>query len=305
MARFKDDKYRNWLKTTESLLILREGIRPFLENETENYHITLQSKLSSTLKEAICQNKCDGSEWENKIPDCKVCTPWKKELVANHAKSRPMIYWNNCMPYLWPKEKWEVAKVYMPKGHRGHTTYDDFDIAALLNLMGHCAHFRKFIKGQQIHKVINVRNCVMHSPNHTVTNQDFQEHLEKIKDFVHLLDKYANDLKMLPDEIDKSCEAVDTGLRCFIYQSMAGNIRYIPTVELTKIEQRALKEKIEYLTQCCEEDQEDIKEDIKGIWNFVQKNEDLKVKLAPQMEQLLSKNRWLEDLKESTFCYLF
>ncbi|XP_048090769.1 uncharacterized protein CXorf38-like isoform X2 [Alosa alosa] len=263
MARFKDDKYRNWLKTTESLLILREGIRPFLENETENYHITLQSKLSSTLKEAICQNKCDGSEWENKIPDCKVCTPWKKELVANHAKSRPMIYWNNCMPYLWPKEKWEVAKV------------------------------------------INVRNCVMHSPNHTVTNQDFQEHLEKIKDFVHLLDKYANDLKMLPDEIDKSCEAVDTGLRCFIYQSMAGNIRYIPTVELTKIEQRALKEKIEYLTQCCEEDQEDIKEDIKGIWNFVQKNEDLKVKLAPQMEQLLSKNRWLEDLKESTFCYLF
>ncbi|XP_062383819.1 uncharacterized protein CXorf38 [Sardina pilchardus] len=304
MARFPDEKFRNWLKATESLIILREGIRSFLENETENYHTILLSKLSNTLEEAICQNKCDGSEWKNKIPDCKVCTPWKKELLANHAKGRP-IHWNNCVPYLWPKEKWEVAKVYMPKGHRHHNTYDAFDIAALLNLMGHCTHFHKFIKDQHTNKVINVRNRVTHSPNNTLTNQDFQEHLEKIKDFARLLDKYANDLQMLPDKIAKLCEEVDRGLPYIILQSTAGDIKYYPTEEFTKIEQRALKEKIEYLTQCCEEDQEGIRENIEGMWRFVQRNEDLKVTLAPQMEQLLSNNRWLEDLKESSFCYLF
>ena len=39
-----------------------------------------------------------------------------------------------------------MFQVYMPRGHREHTIYDDFDIAAVLNLMGQCNHFRKFIK---------------------------------------------------------------------------------------------------------------------------------------------------------------
>lgn len=47
-----------------------------------------------------------------------------------------------------------IYQVYMPQGHQEHTIYDHFDIAALLNLMGHCKHFRKFIKDQPINKVI-------------------------------------------------------------------------------------------------------------------------------------------------------
>lgn len=52
-------------------------------------------------------------------------------------------------------------------------------------------------------QVINVRNCVMHSPDFTVSRQDFEQHLDKIKTFASLMDQHAQDLKTLPNEIEK------------------------------------------------------------------------------------------------------
>ncbi|XP_041936026.1 uncharacterized protein si:ch211-91p5.3 isoform X2 [Alosa sapidissima] len=286
MARFGDDNYRNWLKTTESLNTLRVGLRSFLENETETYHRSLQHKLGNRLKGATCQNKCDGNKWQNKKPYCDVCTPWSDEILANHIGAKNMVYWKNCLPHLWPNEKWEVAKVHMPQGHREHTIYDHFDIAALLNLMGHCTHFRKFIKDQHTNKVIHVRNCVMHSPDFTMSQQEFQQHLEKIKDFARLLDQNVQDLKMLPNEIEKIIDTVDKGLQGHGTEGKQKNNSDALQQKCMEMEQKALKEKIEFLMQRYEENQDGVKEEIEGIKTFLQKNEDLKEKLAPQLEQL-------------------
>ena len=43
----------------------------------------------------------------------------------------------------------------------------------------------------------------MHSPNLTVNQQDFKQHLQKMKDLARLLDQHAHDLKSVPDEIDE------------------------------------------------------------------------------------------------------
>lgn len=67
MARFDNENYRNWLKTTESLNTLRVGLRSFLENETETHHSSLLREFGHSLKEATCQNKCDGKQWEKKV----------------------------------------------------------------------------------------------------------------------------------------------------------------------------------------------------------------------------------------------
>ncbi|XP_062383788.1 uncharacterized protein si:ch211-91p5.3 isoform X2 [Sardina pilchardus] len=288
MARFRDDNYRNWLKTTETLNTLRVGLRSFLENETETYHSSLQQKLGNRLKGATCQNKCDGKQ--NKKPSCEVCTPWTKEILANHTCAKGIVYWKNCFPHLWPKNKWEVAKVYMPQGHREHAIYDHFDIAALLNLMGHCTHFSKFIKDQHTSKVINVRNCVMHSPDFTMSQQDFQQHLEKIKGFARLLDKHAHELKTLPSEIEKIIDTVDNGLAPVLQQhGTEGNQKNHSDAlqqKCMEMEQKALKEKIEFLTLRYEEGQDGVQAEIEGIKTFLQKNKDLKEKLAPQLEQL-------------------
>ncbi|XP_063050064.1 uncharacterized protein CXorf38 homolog [Engraulis encrasicolus] len=216
MSRFYDDNYRNWLKTTESLNALRVGLRSFVENETETYHGSLKSKLGS--KDAVCRIKCDGKQWQNKRPDqipkCEVCTRWKALILANHKSATGYgVYWKECFPHLWPTEKWEVAKVYMPQGHRDHRCFDQFDIAALMVLMSNCKHFRTFVKDQQrINKVTRVRNRVMHSPDFTLVQDDFQLFLSTIKEFALLLQEHAHDLKTLPQEIDKMCEIVDNGI---------------------------------------------------------------------------------------------
>ncbi|XP_076159407.1 uncharacterized protein LOC143142424 [Alosa pseudoharengus] len=157
--------------------------------------------------------------------------------------------------------------------------------------MGQCTYFRKFIKDQQkINKVINVRNCTMHSPDFTISQQDFQQYLEKIKDFAHHLDQHVHDLKMLPKEIEKIIDTVDNGLGPGLQGHGTEGKQKSHSDALQQkcmeMEQKALKEKIEFLTQRYEENQDGVKEEIEGIKTFLQKNEDLKEKLAPQLEQL-------------------
>ncbi|XP_063050063.1 uncharacterized protein LOC134444798 [Engraulis encrasicolus] len=52
------------------------------------------------------------------------------------------------------------------------------------------------------------------------------------------------------------------------------------------MEQQALKEKIQYLTQRCQDDQEGVKEELDGIWKFLEANKDLRDKMVPQVQQL-------------------
>jgi len=55
-TRFGDENYKNWLKTTESLSILRNCIKDFVEKETETYHNSLRNKPE--LNGQTCKNAC-------------------------------------------------------------------------------------------------------------------------------------------------------------------------------------------------------------------------------------------------------
>lgn len=53
--RFGDEKYKNWLKTAESLSILRIRMQDFIEKETETYHTAL---LANKPAENTCKSNC-------------------------------------------------------------------------------------------------------------------------------------------------------------------------------------------------------------------------------------------------------
>ncbi|CAB1317300.1 unnamed protein product [Coregonus sp. 'balchen'] len=87
--RFQDEGYKNWIKTTMGLNFLKTRLGRFLENETETYHDHLRNKVNT---DNVCKTECNLKKWS----------------------SRPkQVYWNNSKPYLWPTEKWEVAKTYL------------------------------------------------------------------------------------------------------------------------------------------------------------------------------------------------
>ncbi|KAK1802906.1 hypothetical protein P4O66_021441 [Electrophorus voltai] len=115
--RFTDESYKNWLKTAESLYILRRHIRDFVENETETYH----KSLRESLQREVCVKNCKKySPQEKKSPLCDRCEQWKVKILENrHTKYG--IHWENCQPYLWATEKWEVAKVINVRNNVMHS----------------------------------------------------------------------------------------------------------------------------------------------------------------------------------------
>ncbi|KAL7852674.1 hypothetical protein SRHO_G00184590 [Serrasalmus rhombeus] len=271
--RFSDENYKNWLKAAESLYILRNNIRDFVEKETETYH----SSLRQTLQGGTCAKKC------KKSPLCEKCELWKEEILQRRVGKGALVHWENVEPHRWPTEKWEVAKVYMPRGQSGHRCFEQFDIAAILNFMAHCKHFKEFHQGQLMTKVITLRNTVMHSPEFRLN----KEKMSNGRNNVLLLAKLLGTcIPKLHETISEEIKQFDTVLENYPGQVSQVNFK-TENLKLLDREQQALKEKIEFLAQRYEADQQiEIKEELQGMKNFLDQNKDLLESLRPQVNRL-------------------
>ncbi|XP_058623675.1 uncharacterized protein si:ch211-91p5.3 isoform X2 [Onychostoma macrolepis] len=289
-SRFSDENYKNWLKTTESLYILRSRIQGFVEKETETYHNSLKTNIRSTIPHLYgqnCKQTCD-----NKKPLCQLCNHWRNEIVANHNGKGNSMHWDNCRPHLWPTNKWEVAKAHMPRGHRQHCTFDQFDIAAILNLMSFCKHFKE-IPGQCVSKVLNVRNSVMHSPDFRMSNEDMRRHHNTFLQLAESLKHHIPELKDLEKEIKQFYNILDNNFNqppC----EVDGQQEDLQTVkdfqQVLDREQQAMKDRIEDIISRFEGIQdENIKEkpqDTKSLLDFLDQNKDLLETLGPEVDKL-------------------
>ncbi|KAG9349589.1 hypothetical protein JZ751_028037 [Albula glossodonta] len=284
-SRFNDESYKNWLKTTMSLQILKSSLGSFLENETETYH----SSLRNELKGVICKSNCILKKQYSKIDDvCKDCQLWWKEILNNHNNKNGIIYWNNSKPYLWSSEKWEVAKVYMPKGNKDHNTVDQFDISAALNFMTFCSHFKKIVKEQVLKDVTHVRNQMMHSSDMKVAKKDMETHLKKIRELAKVLQDYCPELKDLQEKLIQ-LQKVDLNIMLEGPDSSREDIikNILDVQKIQDLEQQVLKEKIECLASRLEEDKEPQRDkEFVGMKEFLDQNKDLLGQLGPQMEKL-------------------
>ncbi|XP_076839203.1 uncharacterized protein CXorf38-like isoform X2 [Brachyhypopomus gauderio] len=280
--RFTDEDYKNWLKTAEGLYLLRRYIRDFVENETETYHKSLRDHL----KGVICVNKCKSPGPGKKFVDsalCQGCQQWKCKILANHL-SKSSVHFENCQPYLWPLEKWEVAKAYMPRTPRDHNSFQQFDISAILNFMDHCKHFRALIKTPLFSKVINVRNKVMHSPELRLSKKDSNAYIENVLQLAKTLEPRAPGLKAISEELKQFEENLEKYCRRSSHHAEDSKEDHL---KLMNREHQALKEKIEFLAQHYEEQQNaDLKKELQGMRNFLEQNKDLLENLGPHVNQL-------------------
>ncbi|XP_027011908.2 uncharacterized protein si:ch211-91p5.3 isoform X2 [Tachysurus fulvidraco] len=290
--RFSDDNYKNWLQTAESLYILRSHIQEFVENETETYHKSLLGKLKGN----VCGSKCSllkCSPKLKKLPICDKCQLWKDAILDNHNQKGIDIPWNNCQPHLWPTDKWEVAKVYMIRGVKRHCSFDQFDISAILNFMYHCKYFASFTPGQYLTKVINVRNKVMHSPDFSLSKEEMTESINSVLELAKILKKHVPGLENISEKIQKFKSILE---RCSRQVSERTEDSKNERLKLLDREQHALKEKIEFLAQCYEDDQsKELKKELQGMKNFLEQNKDLLENLGPQLNRL---NEIHEKVKE-------
>ncbi|XP_016115447.1 uncharacterized protein [Sinocyclocheilus grahami] len=281
-CRFSDENYKNWLKTTESLYILRNRIQDFIEKETETYHNSLQNK--SPLHRQTCARSC---KLANK-PVCQLCEHWKNEIIANHNGKGNSIHWENCRPHLWPTDKWEVAKAHMPRGHKEHRKFDQFDIAAILNLMSSCKHF-KSIPGQSVINVITVRNKLMHSPDFKVSNEDMKNHHKTVLQLAEKLQPHVPEMKDLEKKITQFHNTLDKNFNQAPCE-VDGQLKDLQTMkDFQKVldrEQQAIKDRIEDFFSRFEGNQDENVKDMKSLLDFLDQNKDLLENLGPEVNKL-------------------
>ncbi|XP_077067156.1 uncharacterized protein LOC143720998 [Siphateles boraxobius] len=281
-TRFGDENYKNWLKTTESLSILRNCIKDFIEKETETYHNSLRNKPE--LNGQTCKKKtCDV-----KKSLCELCKCWKKEIEDKYNGGRNSIHWDNCRTHLWSTEKWEVAKAYMPRGHSKHCQFSQFDVSAILNLMSFCKHFNN-IPGPLVRNVINVRNSAMHSPELKMSNEDMMRHKKTVLLLAEKLEHLIPNLKGLENKITQFNNILDKNFNVAPCE-VDGQQVNLQTMKVLEQEQQALKERIEDFISRFEENQdenvEENPQDMKSLLDFLDQNKDLLVNLGPEVNKL-------------------
>ncbi|KAM4604690.1 uncharacterized protein ACJ7VT_017025 [Polymixia lowei] len=295
--RFQDEGYKNWIKTTMGLQCLKTRLGSFLENETDSYHRALSNGIKWNGLE--CKKKCDIKNLtprSNQTPsiDCEVCVPWRNAIWDNHTNKSGQVYWNNSTPYLWPTEKWEVAKVYMPRGNKSHKSVGDFDISAFLNLMTFCRHFKRFVQNSLLTQVTNVRNQVMHSANFQVKLEDLQQHLNRIRSLGKALEKHVPEFQCLSKELDE-LQNLDFSL-IFpdgqIRLQGPAPVKEPPTISAEVFfttELQIMKEKMEYMAQLYDGDGENVltPEELQSVRVFLEENGDLQKSLVPQWKRLM------------------
>ena len=146
--RLSDPEYQNWLKCSQALLHLVDGVRQFAEDTVTSYHGALKAELGHL---GACQRQCK----RKKIPDdaCAVCGQWKKKLLENHATKQ--VPWTNCDPKTWPQDHWEMAKVYMSRGQKPNQaiTAGDLDATHMMNLIKNCKEFHNNVPKKLPEKV--------------------------------------------------------------------------------------------------------------------------------------------------------
>ena len=166
--RFKNEEYGNWFKLTHALICLAEGLRPFCERTIGEFHNTLRTQIGTeqcikcTYKRirkhesvegenASRQAECnmggtsEGSEepdtdtnaqWYIVCPN-DICNKWLHGIIAGLCGGT--YSWKNTDVKKWPKQPWQLAKLFMGAGQQPSTSKSEkTDALGLLQLITRC-----------------------------------------------------------------------------------------------------------------------------------------------------------------------
>ncbi|EDL35694.1 RIKEN cDNA 1810030O07 [Mus musculus] len=188
-ARLNCAEYKNWVKAGHCLLLLRSCLQGFIDREVLSFHRGLLAAVPGLGPHATCRggSRCSPRARQ---PQCQVCAEWKHEILRHHINRNGDVHWGNCKPGLWPKDPWEVAKAFMPRGLADKRGPEECDAVALLSLINSCDHF--VVDRKKVTEVIKCRNEIMHSSEMKVSSTWLRDFQIKIQNFL-------NEFKNIPE----------------------------------------------------------------------------------------------------------
>ncbi|XP_075052512.1 uncharacterized protein CXorf38 homolog [Mixophyes fleayi] len=300
MRRLNSREYKNWIKAGQCLTMLQSRMQGFINSEMQSFHRQLASKMTATPRQRKrCQCRAKGKQFQ---PNCPICAEWKENILAHHNNRNGEIHWGNCDPSLWPTHYWEVAKVYLPRGHAQSKGPQQCDAAAFLNLINTCDRF-KVSNISRIREVIKCRNDLMHNSDMKVSSSwlaDFGQKMhELISEFTHVPGLEQEGYKM-QEVLLSDWSVEDVGLYEVdghvkpaydpsIVVKMKGSVVDTPNLSLCEVEIQLIQQLLQELYLQIEEQGTLSKEDqdnISKVKDFLSEYEDLQSVFQEDLERL-------------------
>ncbi|XP_059200932.1 uncharacterized protein CXorf38 homolog isoform X1 [Centropristis striata] len=198
-ARLNDREYTNWLKAGRCLLILKDGLHPFITHHMKVFHSDLLNQ--NPLLQKPCETSYCRPRGNKLLSACRVCSEWQRVILKHRRQPDTTVNWDNCVPPNWRTDHWELAKAYMPRGQAKVKGADKCDASALLNLINYCDCFRS-VDPKIVREVIHLRNELMHSSELRVNDQWMRHYNTTMKKFVRQF-SHLPDMASVGQQIDK------------------------------------------------------------------------------------------------------
>ncbi|XP_053186386.1 uncharacterized protein CXorf38 homolog [Scomber japonicus] len=291
-VRLNNKEYKNWLKAGRCLLILKEGLHPFVNRETRHFHRHLLDQVA--LLQTPCMTSCRPRG--NKLSKvCSACSTWQKMILRHHRQPDGTVNWDNCFPPAWRTDHWEVAKAFMPRGQAQKKGAHECDAPALLNLINYCNHFRVDVK--YVKEVIRYRNHLMHS-DMEVTD-DWMSHYRT--SLTHLVQQFSNVPEMAATKqqinhmlaVDLSISASGWDQRDSALEFDSDSQPEISADIIRQWEAELLQERLEELLHVAAAPADDDKETLDAeqlmtLGGFLQTNTDLAERFSAELQAINS-----------------
>ena len=252
-SRLSHPEYRNWVTVGRAIQITRNGLETIIQDAADKYHTSLLAALPNSV------------------------SAWKSHLENDHrSTNKRKISWSNSDNTQWLTASWEIAKIFMaPLGPRKLDVVNakTTDISGLLNVLewsprGTNGMFNTGVDLSKIAAARSARNLWAHAPLLHVSDADKVDAFASLTSL--LQDPELNGDKDVQDAIRELSSLLNTGLAVIEEKEL----------ELFVQLQRQLGQDVVSLESdiSCWKDEvganvEQIKDQMKGLDEFVKKNE--------------------------------
>ncbi|KAI3375253.1 hypothetical protein L3Q82_021758 [Scortum barcoo] len=293
-ARLNDGGYKNWLKAGSCLVLLRDGLHPFISHHTTAFHADLLNQ-NSLLRKPCETSSCKPRDNKLSSP-CRPCSQWQAVILRHHRQHKPTVNWDNCFPPHWRTDHWEVAKAYMPRGQGRVKGADQCDASALLNLMNCCGCFH-FVHQKCVTEVIRYRNELMHSAELRVRDEWMSRYqaalINLLKQFSHIpqMQKARRQIEeMLSVDLSIYVSGVDQMDSARLEGGSVGSWETNGDL-ISQWEAELLQERLQELLHTAADDDTKIQdaEQLKRLGGFLQANRDLGERFSAELQAINSR----------------
>ncbi|XP_029309510.1 uncharacterized protein CXorf38 isoform X1 [Cottoperca gobio] len=291
-VRLNDRGYKNWLKAGRCLLILKDGLHPFITQRMKAFHGDLLNQ--NTLLRKPCETSSCKPRGNKLSSTCSVCSEWQTVILRHHRQPDVTVNWENCFLPNCRTDHWELAKAYMPRGQRKVKGADQCDASALLNLINYCDSFQS-VDPTFVREVIRYRNELMHSCEFRVKDEwmrRYQMALKKVMRQFSNVPQMATvgqqieemltvDLSIFVSGLDRMDSAVHEGLHCDSVSQWETSADLI-----SQWEAELLQERLQELLHAAADAQDT--EQLKRLRSFLQANRDLSERFSSELQAINS-----------------